>query len=79
MQEGRPRKGSDYTQKIDGAKLSAARIAANLSIDEVAKHLNCNKSSISRWEQGKLNPAAKRVMELVILLENSDFVIREDS
>ena len=59
---------------VDGAKLSKARMAAKLSMDEVAEDLGCNKSSVSRWEQGKLQPSEKRIRRMVDLYGTSDFV-----
>ena len=70
--------GNWYKKKntilVDGAKLSAARVNANLSMDDVANHLGCNKSSVSRWEQGTLNPSEERIMELVKLYRCGDFI-----
>lgn len=65
--------------KIDGAKLNEARLAAELSLLDVAKYIGCNQSSVSRWELGKLNPSTERVLRLVVLLKSSDFVVGEES
>lgn len=59
---------------VDGAKLCAARVNAQLSMDEVAEVLGCNKSSVSRWEQGRLQPSESRILRLVELLGVKDFV-----
>lgn len=39
------------TKEIIGLKLKQKRIEQNISLDEVAKMLNTNKSTVSRWEQ----------------------------
>lgn len=59
---------------VDGAKLSKARIDAQMSMDDVAEVLGCNKSSVSRWEQGKLQPSETRIQKLTQLLGTVDFV-----
>ena len=61
---------------VDGAKLTDARIAAGMSMQDVANRLNCNKSSVSRWEQGTLAPSEERIMEMVKMFATGDFVIR---
>lgn len=62
---------------IDGAKLSDMRIAANLSLEDVAEHIGCNRSSLSRWERGLYNPPPDSVLALIRLLGGSDFVKKE--
>lgn len=60
---------------VDGAVLSDARIAAQMSVLEVAAKLDgCNQSSVSRWEQGKLNPSVERIFKLIDLFGTNDFV-----
>ncbi len=67
-----------HTLYVHGGKLTEARIAANLSLSDVAKAMGktCNKSSVSRWEQDKLNPSDGRVRKLVKLLGTKDFVVK---
>lgn len=63
--------------KIDPVRLSNARLAREMSLEEVAEALGdgCNKSSVSRWEQGVLNPSKDRVHKLVDLYGTNDFVV----
>lgn len=61
---------------VDGAKLSAARMAAGKSMEEVAVYLKCNRSSVSRWEQGLLNPSEERIMKMVVLFGSGDFIVK---
>jgi DNA-binding transcriptional regulator YiaG len=63
------------TVRVDGHKLTQARIAAKLSLQDVADHLKCNISSVSRWEQGKLNPSEERVILLTKLYRRGDFIL----
>ena len=67
-----------YDHFVDGGKLTDARIAAELSLEQVAAAMGgkCHKSQVSRWEQNKLNPSDKRVKKLVKLLGTSDFVTK---
>lgn len=60
---------------VDGERMASARIAANLSLQDVADHLGCNKSSVSRWEQGTLTPTEERITKMVKLFKRGDFVI----
>lgn len=60
---------------VDGKLLADARIAANLSLQDVANHLGCNKSSVSRWEQGTLTPTEERITKMMKLFKRGDFVI----
>lgn len=59
---------------INGAKLTRARVDANLSMLDVATALGCNKSSVSRWEQGTLTPSEERIFKLAELLGSWEFV-----
>lgn len=67
-----------YKKMVDGAKLTEARIAAGLSLQDVVIALDdgCNKSSVSRWEQDKMNPSDARVKKLVKLYCTDDFVVK---
>jgi len=60
---------------VDGAKLSAARVAAEMSLDQVAKELGCNKSQVSRWERNSLVPSDERIQKLVKLFKTKGFVV----
>ena len=63
---------------VDGAKLAQARIDAGLSILQVSIALNdgCNKGSVSRWEQGKLNPSEVRILKMAGLFGTTSFIIK---
>lgn len=50
-------------------------MAANLSLEDVAVALKCNKAQVSRWERGLLAPPDYRILRLVELLCRGDFVI----
>jgi transcriptional regulator with XRE-family HTH domain len=52
-----------------GARLSAAREAANLSQTALAKRLGCSKSSVSLWERGKRSPDREHSWKLFELLK----------
>jgi predicted transcriptional regulator len=65
--------------RVDGAKLTQARIDANMSAQDVATELRCNKSSISRWEQGTLIPSEERIMRMVMMFGRGDFVIKNEN
>lgn len=64
--------------RVDGAKLSEARVAAGLSMEDVVQRLDdgCNKSSVSRWEQGRLNPSDARILKMITLYGCGDFVVK---
>jgi DNA-binding transcriptional regulator YiaG len=59
---------------VDGAKLTTLRIEACLSMEEVAAVLGCNKSNLSRWERGVVQPSERAILELVVLFKRADFV-----
>lgn len=59
---------------VDGKSLTEARIAANLSMDAAAVLIGCNKSSVSRWEQGKLVPSVQRMFSLAKIYGTQGFI-----
>ena len=59
---------------IDGLKLTDARLTANLSIIDVAVALGCNKSSVSRWEMGRLVPSQERIEKLAEIYGTRQFI-----
>ena len=60
---------------VDGAALSRARINSQLSMEDLVKEFpGCNKSTVSRWEQGILSPSIERLLKLVTLFGTNDFV-----
>jgi predicted transcriptional regulator len=72
-----PEPKSKLTVMVIGSKLTDARIEAGYSMDDVVVLLGdgINKSSISRWEQGVLNPSRKRVKKLIEIYKRNDFVV----
>lgn len=60
---------------VDGKRLSEVRIAAGKSLDEVAAACGCNRSSVSRWEQGKLTPSEERIAAMIKFLGTDVFVV----
>lgn len=61
--------------KVNGKALTEARIAKNLSLQDIATSMDgCNKSSVSRWEQGTLVPSEERIFKLVELLGTTAFI-----
>lgn len=60
---------------VDGAKLTAARIEAQLSMEELAEKIDCgNKSNISRWERGLVHPSEGFMLRLAVVLGRVDFI-----
>ena len=59
---------------VDGKALTDARRKMRLSIEGVADKLGCNASSVSRWEQGKLQPSPFRLRALEKLYKTQNFV-----
>ena len=67
---------SEFT--VDGAKLTAARLEAGLSMEEVSAVIGGNKSSLSRWERGIVHPSERAILKLVVLLKSGSFVRERD-
>ena len=63
---------NEYT--VDGAKLTAARVEAGLSMEDCGKVLGCNKSNLSRWERSLVNPPERAILRLAVLLKRTDFI-----
>jgi transcriptional regulator with XRE-family HTH domain len=72
--------GKKYSATVlltaDGPELTKARINKNLRLEDVAQRLGdgVNRSSVSRWEQGKIQPSMERLFALVKILGTYDFV-----
>ena len=64
----------NQTFTVDGAKLTAARLEAGLSMEDVASKIGGNKSNLSRWERGLFHPSEHAILQLVVLFERGDFV-----
>jgi len=60
--------------QVDGGRLTAARIAAGLTQEQVSDALNCTRSYIGKWETGWLFPNEERVFKLVKLYGTMNFV-----
>jgi len=71
---------SRYLLTVDGAALTKARMKSNLSLEKVVQRFGegMNKSTVSRWEQGVLNPSPERLWKLVELFGTNDFVRLND-
>lgn len=54
--------------------MTEARLRANLSLEDVARMLGCNRSSVSRWEKETLTPSEPRIKKLAELLGTWEFV-----
>jgi transcriptional regulator with XRE-family HTH domain len=63
---------------VNGARLSKARLAAQMSLEDVARALSCNKSQVSRWEQQKLTPSPKRIELLAELFRTRNFIVKNE-
>ena len=67
---------STYLLTVDGASLTRARLAKGFGVADVVKELGdgMNKSTVSRWETGMLQPSPQRLFALVDLFGANDFV-----
>jgi transcriptional regulator with XRE-family HTH domain len=75
--EKKPRTYSNaYLLTVDGTALTRARIGRKMGQDEVVQLMGggVNKSSLCRWEMGKLQPSPERLWKLVDLFGTNDFV-----
>ena len=66
--------GMEKAFTVDGAKLTAARLEAGLSMEDVAAKIGGNKSNLSRWERGIVHPSERAILKLVVLLKSGSFV-----
>jgi len=61
--------------RINGSKLTQARINKGLSLDEVATKLGVkHRSTISRWEREEMVPRKKHIEKLVEIMDTEDFL-----
>jgi hypothetical protein len=65
-----------YLLTVDGAALTKARCAKEMSLEDVVQGFSdgVNISTVSRWEQGKLMPSPERLWKLIDLYGTNDFV-----
>lgn len=61
-----PRKGP--RERETGSPIAAARIRANLTQEQLAEKLCCQKQTISRWERGEYSPNAKMLVKMSQIL-----------
>jgi transcriptional regulator with XRE-family HTH domain len=70
--------GAGKLLTIDGASLTSVRVSAQVSMEELAGKLECNKAQISRWEQGQFIPSQERIFKMIELFGTSNFVRLND-
>jgi transcriptional regulator with XRE-family HTH domain len=64
------------TLAVDGVKLTSARIAMQLSQEDVATKIGVNRSSICRWEQGIGQPTSDKLIgKMAKVLKTKDFIV----
>jgi predicted transcriptional regulator len=61
---------------VEGGSLTRARIGANLSLQNVADILKCNRSTISRWERGIQVPPPEAILKMLAMYKTDHAVIR---
>ena len=65
-------------EQWNGSSLRLRRLAANMTLRELAEKLNSSTSTIARWESGTHPPPAETVHRLAeILFANPDDFSRE--
>jgi transcriptional regulator with XRE-family HTH domain len=74
------RYSTTYLLTVDGAALTKARFDSNITLESVAHYIGpgMNKSTVSRWEQGILQPSPERLAALVKLFGTNDFIRLND-
>lgn len=55
-----------------GSRIRAARESSGLSLGDVGKSLNVNRSTVLRWETGEIGVSSEHLIALAALLEVSD-------
>lgn len=70
----RPKNKERSLLTVDGYALTQVRINAGLSLSQLVKHIGCNKSTVSRWETGELNPDPERLWKLVAIFKTTVFI-----
>ena len=59
---------------VDGEALSRVRVEAEMSLDDVAREVGCNRSSVSRWERGQRVPSGKIILSLLAIFKTDKFL-----
>lgn len=71
----RPKDKEKTLLTVDGYALTQLRIKAGMPMSVLVKHFpGCNKSTISRWEQGIWNPSEERLWKLVEIFGTTEFI-----
>ena len=67
---------STYLLTVDGAALTKIRLRKRMGLSDVAQQLGegVNKSTVSRWETGMLQPSPTRLWKLVDMFGTQDFI-----
>lgn len=64
---------------MNGKRLKAARLAANLTQEELAEELQTDKRQVWRWESGKTVPKTETVAEIAKVLKTSmEYLMGQD-
>lgn len=69
-------RSKDNVLEVDGAKLTDARIAVQISQQAVANHLGVvSKGTVCRWERGKSRPTDQQIRAMAKLLKTRNFIV----
>jgi len=66
--------GKENAIVVDGAELSRVRCAVRMKMSDLAVKLGCGKSSVSKWEMGRLVPSEERIRKMVEIFGTNSFV-----
>ena len=59
-----------------GQRIQECRVLAELTQDDVARHCQCSRATVSAWERGKRPLTALNVLELAKLFdESADYIL----
>lgn len=63
--------------KVDGRAMAKARYDKGLSMREIARYMQVNKSSVWRWEWGQVTPRPRslRIYSMLVGKKPADFII----
>ncbi len=64
----------DYRKEI-GRRLAQLRAAVGWSLSDVAGLMECDRSCVSRWENGRVMPAADTIAKLASMYGHSVSVV----
>jgi transcriptional regulator with XRE-family HTH domain len=77
VENKKPRHRPKRAISVDGEALTVARMKAELSLEDVAKRLNRNRSTVSRWEQGLQVPQAEDILKMLSLYQADSGIIKK--